>query len=93
MRRTSHNLGKDIRTVASSVVGVGDSADVYAVEFMNETDQNLEKVFLTKLRKLTPEQQERVAEFVEFLVWLDRKRKGSLSDAPSNLENENDHQS
>jgi hypothetical protein len=25
------NLGKDIRTVASGVVGVGDSAEVYAV--------------------------------------------------------------
>jgi hypothetical protein len=26
------NLGKDIRTVASGVGGVGDSAEVYAVE-------------------------------------------------------------
>jgi hypothetical protein len=26
------NLGKDIRTVASGVAGVGDSAEVYAVE-------------------------------------------------------------
>jgi hypothetical protein len=29
--RTLENLGKDIRTVASGVAGVGDSAEVYAL--------------------------------------------------------------
>ena len=33
--RTFSNLGKDIRTVASGVVGIGDSAEVYAVEGEN----------------------------------------------------------
>jgi hypothetical protein len=28
------NLGKDIRTLASGVVGVGDSAEVYAVRII-----------------------------------------------------------
>ena len=30
--RTLDNLGKDIRTVASGVVGVGDSAEIYAIK-------------------------------------------------------------
>jgi hypothetical protein len=30
--RTSANLGKDIRTIASGVVGVGDSAEVYEIQ-------------------------------------------------------------
>jgi len=33
--RTLDNLGKDIRTVASGVAGVGDSAEVYAVRIVN----------------------------------------------------------
>jgi hypothetical protein len=31
LTRTLDNLGKDIRTITSGVVGVGDSAEVYAV--------------------------------------------------------------
>ena len=76
---------KDFRTIASGVVGVGNSAEVYEVEFMYE----LEKEFLTKFRKLTPAQKEKVTEFVEFLVWREQKQKESLFDVASNSENEN----
>jgi hypothetical protein len=31
LERNWDNLGKDIRTIASGVAGVGDSAEVYAV--------------------------------------------------------------
>jgi hypothetical protein len=34
--RTLDNLGKDIRTVASGVAGVGDSAEVYAISQNSE---------------------------------------------------------
>ena len=33
--RTMDNFGKDIRTVASHVIGVGDSVEVYAVIMVN----------------------------------------------------------
>lgn len=49
----------------------------------------LEKEFLTKFRKLTPAQKEKVTEFVEFLVWREQKQKESLFDVASNSENEN----
>jgi hypothetical protein len=38
------NLGKDIRTVASGVAGVGDSAEVY--EIVNKQEFDYEKFFL-----------------------------------------------
>ena len=82
-----------MRDAANGVLGVGVSAEVYEVKFMNEIYQNLEKEFLTKFRNLTPEQQARVAEFVEFPVWREQKRKESLSDVLDYSQNENDYQS
>ncbi len=39
--RTSVNLGKDIRTVASGVAYVGDSAEVYAVNTVSVSSYQL----------------------------------------------------
>lgn len=80
------NSGKDISTIVSS--DAGDSAEVYAVELMDELNRNLEEEFLTKFRKLTPEQQQKVLDFVDFLVWLDHKRNSNLSDK-SEIKNDN----
>lgn len=55
---------------------------------MNELNRNLEEELLTKFRKLTPEQQQKVLDFVDFLVWLDQKRKSNLSDN-SEIKNDN----
>lgn len=55
---------------------------------MDELNRNLEEEFLTKFRKLTPEQQQKVLDFVDFLVWLDQKRNSNLSDK-SEIKNDN----
>ena len=46
---------------------------------MNEPNKNLEEELITKFRKLTPEQQQQVLDFVEFLVWREQKRNSNFS--------------
>jgi hypothetical protein len=87
------NLGKDIRTIASGVVGDGDSAEVYAVKNMNETDQNLDEIILTKFRKLSPERQQQFLNYIDFLIWQDNKRELNNSDESVKLKIKNDDKS
>ena len=46
--RTMDNLGKDIRTVASGVVGVGDSAEVYAVMTVISYQLSIRRIVMLK---------------------------------------------
>lgn len=55
---------------------------------MDKLNKNLEEELLTKFRKLTPEQQQKVLDFVDFLIWLDQKRNSNLSDK-SEIKNDN----
>jgi hypothetical protein len=55
---------------------------------MDELNRNLEEELLTKFRKLTPEQQQKVLDFVDFLIWLDQKRNSTQSDMPE-IKNDN----
>ena len=91
MGRDLDNSGKDIRTVASGVIGVGDSAEVYAVKNMKETDQNLDEILLTKFRKLSLERQQQLFNYIDFLIWQDNKRKSNSSNESDNSEIKNDN--
>ena len=57
---------------------------------MNELNKNLEKELITKFIKFTPEQQQQVLDFVDFLIWREQKRNSNLSGKLNMSEIKND---
>ncbi len=58
---------------------------------MNETDHDFEEILLIKLQKLSPEKQQRVLNYIDFLIWQANKRKSDVSDASDDSEMKNDN--
>jgi hypothetical protein len=59
---------------------------------MNELNKNLEEELLIKFRKLTPEQQQQVLNFIDFLIWQEQQNS-NLSGKSNMSEIKNDYQS
>lgn len=60
---------------------------------MNELNKNLEEDLLTRFRKLTPEQQQKFLDFVDFLIWREQKQNSNPSGKSNMSEIKNDDQS
>ncbi|HEX8288982.1 MAG TPA: hypothetical protein VF556_13350 [Pyrinomonadaceae bacterium] len=57
---------------------------------MNELDQETEQKLHVTFRNLSPKNQQKVLDYLDFLIWLDQKRKPDVSDES---EKPNDNQS